>query len=50
MQRTIADELPLLPLGWRLTLSEVTRIDVDGVYALGVGRGGGRRVGISRFA
>jgi hypothetical protein len=42
MQRTIADELPLLPLGWRLTLSEGTRIDVDGVYALGVGRGGGR--------
>jgi hypothetical protein len=23
-------------------LSEVTRIDVDGVYALGVGSGGGR--------
>jgi hypothetical protein len=42
MQRTIADELPLLRLGWRLTLSEVTRIDFDGVYALGVGRGGGR--------
>jgi hypothetical protein len=26
-------------------LSEVTRIDVDGVYALGVGHGGGPGVG-----